>query len=141
MNIKIARSEQEKKDAILVRRNVFIKEQNVPPELEIDEHELDAVHFIGYNDKNEPIAASRLRWINGLGKLERICVLKQHRGKSYGKQMIVKMESVIKQNGLTKAMLHSQTHAKEFYEQLGYVVNSKQFMDAGIPHVKMEKNL
>ena len=94
MNIKIATTKDEIKDAFHVRTIVFVNEQNVPPEREQDKHDDHAVHFIGYKDAR-PIAASRVRLIDSYGKLERICVLKEFRGKSYGSQIIKFMEKVI----------------------------------------------
>src|SRR5699024_5654245 len=115
-----------------LRTTVFIHEQNVPPEEEIDSFDKEAIHFIGYND-DVPVAASRLRFVEKYGKLERICVLKEQRGKGYGKQLIQAMEKEILKNGYKKAKLNAQTHATEFYEQLGYKIISEEFMDAGIP--------
>lgn len=140
MNILIAESQQEKQDAYRVRRLVFVEEQQVPEEIEIDEHENESIHFVGYVHE-EPAAASRLRFIGQTGKLERICVLKEYRGKHYGKIMIQAMEETIRQKGYKKAKLNAQTHAVGFYQSLGYEVVSEEFMDAGIPHVTMIKTL
>lgn len=140
MDIRVIQTDEELKDAYFVRKTVFIKEQNVPPEIEIDDKEEEAVHFIGYvNDK--PAAASRLRFVDQYGKLERICVLKEQRGNSYGKDLMEKMEKVIKDKGYSKAKLNSQTHAEGFYLSLGYQTVSEEFIDAGIPHVTMVKQL
>ncbi|WP_407703013.1 GNAT family N-acetyltransferase [Virgibacillus tibetensis] len=119
---------------------VFVEEQKVPPEEELDEHDKTAIHFIGY-ENNEPIAASRLRFVEGYGKLERICVLKNHRGKSHGRQIILAMEKLISSKGYSKAKLNAQTHAENFYQRLGYKTISGEFLDAGIPHVTMVKDL
>lgn len=140
MKIKMVSNEQELEDAYRVRKIVFVDEQKVPIEEEIDEFEEESIHFIGY-EENNVVAASRLRFEDGYGKLERICVLKAYRGKSYGKKIIEQMENEISKNGYSNAKLHAQTHAKEFYEQLGYNVVSDEFMDAGIPHVTMTKQL
>ncbi|HLR52749.1 MAG TPA: GNAT family N-acetyltransferase [Candidatus Avamphibacillus sp.] len=140
MKIKIANTEQEKDHTFQIRTTVFIHEQNVPPEEEIDAFDKEAIHFIGYND-NAPVAASRLRFVEEYGKLERICVLKDQRGKGYGKQLIEAMETEILKKGYTKAKLNAQTHATGFYEQLGYKVISEEFIDAGIPHVTMVHDL
>ena len=140
MKVKIANTKQEKDHAFQLRTTVFIHEQNVPPEEEIDSFDKEAIHFIGYND-DVPVAASRLRFVEKYGKLERICVLKEQRGKGYGKQLIQAMEKEILKNGYKKAKLNAQTHATEFYEQLGYKIISEEFMDAGIPHVTMVNDL
>lgn len=140
MIIKIADTKQDIKKAYDVRAVVFIHEQNVPPELEHDEHDEEAIHLIGYKD-NQPIAASRVRFIDNYGKLERICVLKEYRGESYGSQMIQFMEGIIAQHGYHQATLNAQTHAENFYKHLGYHTVSDEFLDAGIPHVTMVKKL
>jgi|SRR5699024_144091 len=138
MNIVIAENQKSLDQAYRIRMNVFVDEQNVPAEVELDEHDETAMHFIGYQD-SEAMAASRLRFMNDCGKLERICVLKPFRGQSYGKQLIKTMEETIKQHNYKKATLNAQTHAIAFYESLGYRKISGEFMDAGIPHVTMIK--
>lgn len=140
MNMIIAKNEQQKKDAYAVRRAVFIEEQKVPENLEMDEHENESIHFVGYVG-GKPAAAGRLRFLDGYGKLERICVLKNLRGQHYGKDIIRAMEETIRSRGFHKAKLNAQTHAIGFYQSLGYEVISDEFMDAGIPHVTMVKEL
>lgn len=140
MDIFIAKTEKELEEAYRIRKIVFVDEQHVPMEEEVDDFEKEAIHFIGYHE-DEVVAASRLRFVDELGKLERICVLKPYRGKSYGKKIIERMEAEIAKRGYSKAKLHAQTHAKEFYERLGYKVVSEQFFDAGILHVAMAKTL
>src|SRR5699024_6068291 len=105
MKIKIVRTATEKSDCVLIRKAVFVEEQKVPMNLEIDEHEDEAIHFVGYVD-DQPVAASRLRFVYGKGKLERICVLKEHRGKSFGKQIIDKMEEVVKDHDIKQTTLN-----------------------------------
>lgn len=140
MNVKIVESEEELQQAYDIRMIVFVEEQNVPPEEEIDDLEGSSIHFIGYDHEN-PVAASRLRFVEEYGKLERICVLKEARGKSFGKEIIQAMEKVVQEKGFKKAKLNAQTHAEGFYQKLGYHTISGEFMDAGIPHVTMIKEL
>lgn len=138
MKIKIVENQQEKNQAFYVRTEVFVKEQKVPVEEEIDAFDETAIHFVGY-EQEQPVVASRLRFVDEYGKLERICVLKKFRGKSFGKEIIQAMEEVIRQKGYSKAKLNAQTHAEEFYKKLGYKTISGEFLDAGIPHVTMIK--
>lgn len=140
MKIRVAKTKNEREDAFQIRRIVFVQEQYVPLELEIDHFDDIAIHFIGY-EKERPIAASRLRFIDNIGKLERICVLKPYRGRSFGKQVIKTMEEKARDEGCSKVKLNAQTHATEFYEKMGYQIISEEFLDAGIPHVTMTKNL
>lgn len=140
MTIKTVATEEEKNLVFDIRKEVFVKEQGVSEEEEWDEHDQTAIHFIGYNE-DQPVAASRLRFLDEYGKLERICVLKEARGKHFGKEIILKMEDIAKQKGYTKTKLNAQTHAEGFYKKLGYKTVSGEFLDAGIPHVTMVKEL
>jgi predicted GNAT family N-acyltransferase len=140
MEIRKALTKKELDDAYFVRMTVFVEEQKVPEEEELDTFDETSIHFVGYTD-GRPAAASRLRFVDEYGKLERICILKEHRGKHYGKQLMNVMEEAVKENGYDKAKLNAQTHAVGFYEGAGYKVISEEFMDAGIPHVTMVKEL
>lgn len=140
MIFKRVENKDELEDAYQVRIKVFVDEQNVPAEEEIDEHDATAIHFIAY-DNDKPIAASRLRFVDEYGKLERICVIKEYRGKTLGKQLMTEMEKVIADNDYLKAKLNAQKHAENFYKKLGYETVSGEFLDAGIPHVTMLKML
>jgi len=140
VNIIVVETQEEMDDAFQVRMKVFVEEQKVPPEEEIDDNEKTSIHFVGY-EAGTPAAASRLRFTSEYGKLERICILKEHRGKHYGQKIIKVMEDKIIAKGYKKAKLNAQTHAEGFYSHLGYRTVSGEFMDAGIPHVTMVKDL
>ncbi|RDW18290.1 GNAT family N-acetyltransferase [Oceanobacillus arenosus] len=140
MIVRVIESDNELQQAFNVRMEVFVLEQKVSEDIEIDELEEEATHFIGYEDMT-PIAASRLRFVEEYGKLERICILKDYRGKSHGKELIEAMEATISAKGYKKAKLNAQTHAEGFYQKLGYTTVSGEFLDAGIPHVTMIKEL
>lgn len=140
MIIKIASTEKEKSDALTVRQRVFVVEQGIPLEIELDEHDETATHFVGYINQ-EPVCASRLRVVNNYGKLERICVLKRYRGKAYGAKIIQVMEKEMIRSNVQKSTLNAQLQTKNFYEKYGYRVTSEPFVEADILHVTMEKNL
>ncbi|WP_164670399.1 GNAT family N-acetyltransferase [Virgibacillus doumboii] len=140
MKVKVVETSEERQQAFNVRTNVFVNEQNVPPDIELDAFDEEAIHLIGF-ENDTPIAASRVRFVDAYGKLERICVLRDRRGNFYGKQLIQEMEDIIVNEGYTKAKLNAQTHALDFYRNLGYKIVSEEFMDAGIPHVTMVKEL
>jgi predicted GNAT family N-acyltransferase len=136
----IAKNKPQLDDALTVRHQVFVEEQKVPIELEIDEYEDKSTHVVLYDDE-KPIGAGRFRVIDDVGKLERICVLPEYRGKGAGTMIIEKLESIAKEKGLKTVKLNAQTHAKAFYQRLGYETVSAVFPDAGIPHVTMVKTL
>lgn len=140
MTVKVVENEQELNDAYTVRKTVFIEEQHVPEDEEIDQYESDAIHFVLYHE-GTPIGAGRFRILDGCGKVERICVLKEARNHGAGREIMAGIEQFAKQHGINKLKLNAQTHAIPFYAGLGYEVVSEEFIDAGIPHKAMVKTI
>lgn len=138
MEAVIVKNQQQLEDAFFVRKEVFIKEQHVSPEEEMDHLDQESSHLVIYDEK-EPIGAGRLRLVDGYGKLERICVLKSHRSLGIGNLIIQALEEAAAKQGAVQFMLNAQTQAVPFYEKHGYKVVSEEFLDANIPHVKMVK--
>lgn len=137
--VKLVTSEEEKQLAFEVRKKVFVEEQGVPLHLELDEFDKTAAHFI-VQDDDQTIAAARVRENSpGVGKIERVCVLKDYRGKRLGVLIMEHVEKYAVEYGWEKLKLNAQSHAVPFYEKLGYVVTSPEFLDAYIPHRAMEK--
>ncbi|MEG7282231.1 GNAT family N-acetyltransferase [Bacillus sp. 0909A] len=140
MEAVIAKNEEQLKDAFYVRKEVFVKEQNVPAEEEIDELENEAEHIVVY-DGNQPVGAGRWRLKNGYGKLERICVLKSHRSAGVGGIIMKALEKAAADGGASGFMLNAQTQAVPFYIKHGYrLLSEEEFLDAGIPHLQMIKD-
>jgi predicted GNAT family N-acyltransferase len=140
MEVKVVSNEKELTDAFNVRKKVFVDEQKVPEEEEIDQYEEAAAHFILYQN-GEPAGAGRFRIVDDLGKVERICVLASQRGTGAGKAIMNKIEQHAKSQGIKALKLNAQTHAIPFYNSLGYEVISDEFLDAGIPHKTMKKSI
>ncbi|HEY2421703.1 MAG TPA: GNAT family N-acetyltransferase [Neobacillus sp.] len=140
MIFKIVENQKELEDAFSIRTTVFIDEQNVPPEEELDSLEDKATHFVLYHD-GSPIGAGRFRFVDSYGKVERICVLKAARKTGAGKRIMNGIEEYALKNDIHHLKLNSQTHAIPFYTGLGYEVISEEFMDAGIPHKTMVKHI
>jgi len=141
IEIKVAITDIEKSHCYELRKIVFIEEQKVPIERHMDEYDEFSIHFIVY-DKNIPIGAARTRLADNCAKLERICILSANRGHNIGRQLIQKIEEYWVNNSITCYRLSSQVQAAKFYEKLGYIIISeKPYMDAGILHVMMEKNV
>ena len=139
--VNIATTDREREDAFSVRRKVFVDEQGVPLNLELDELDETADHFIVYTAEI-PIGAGRIRESNtGIGKVERVCVLPEYRGKHIGVLVMQALEDHAMIKGFEKVVLNAQSHAVPFYEKIGYVITSPEFMDADIPHRAMEKNI
>lgn len=140
-NVTITSSDQEREDAFFVRRKVFVEEQGVPLALELDELDKTADHFVVYTN-TLPIGAGRIRETNdGIGKVERVCVLPEYRGMNLGKLIMQALEDHAATKNFEKIILNAQSYALPFYEKLGYVITSPEFMDADIPHRAMEKRI
>lgn len=140
--VKHVETAKEREDAYQVRTIVFVDEQKVPPELEIDEHEEHSEHFVAYDNEGKAVGAGRLRPLNqNEAKVERICVLSSERQSGLGKEIMAVLEDHAKSLEIKRLLLHAQDHAIPFYEKLGYRIISEPFDEAGIMHVKMEKQL
>jgi predicted GNAT family N-acyltransferase len=123
--------------ALDIRKSVFVIEQNVPQELEVDQYETTSEHFLTTLE-SIPAATGRLRIKDNFIKFERIATLKTYRGKGVGKQLMEVMLNYAKSNypGLQPYM-HSQLDAVGFYEKLGWVSVGEVFYEANIPHRAM----
>jgi len=131
------------KKALNVRKEVFVKEQSVPQEHEFDQYDNlngQCEHVLVYYNEI-PVGTGRFRVVDGVGKLERICVLKPYRKFGIGKRIVHSLEDIAEEKGIAKVKLHGQIQAKEFYEKMGYKTVSDVFMEENIPHVVMVKDL
>jgi len=141
-------------DAHAVRRAVFVEEQGVPESLEMDGLDDRASQFVAYrvpeaDDSDEdpdspgrPIGTARLRVSReGKGKPERVAVREAHRGNGLGRALMEAVEAAAVELDCSVLELHAQTAVEEFYADLGYETVSDEFEEAGIPHVRMRKEV
>ena len=142
--IKILNNKEELDLGFALRIEVFVKEQNVPIELELDEKDYseNTVH-IGYFDDDKLIEIARLIDLDkAVIHIGRVVIDKEYRGKGIGRKLIVGCETTAK-NILKREViieLSAQIQAEKFYESLGYNrINDKIYLDAGIEHVDMRK--
>lgn len=141
MIIKIVNDKQMLQAAYAIRKSVFVDEQHVPSNLEIDEFEDVCSHFLVFSEDGNAIATSRMRIKDNKVKFERICVLKEYRGLKVGEQLMQFMEKEVFKLGHKEIILEAQTQALNFYKKMGYQVNSDSFFNCGIEHYKMTKYL
>lgn len=135
--------EEDLKKAFDIRKAVFVEEQGVPLEDEFDEFDNlngKCEHILVYFEEH-PVGTGRIRWVDELGKLERICILEPYRKFGLGKVIITALEGIAQERGSTRVKLHGQTHAEGFYKKLGYQTSSSVFNEDGIPHYLMTKEL
>ena len=150
--VRLARTEAERDAVFAVRHQVFVDEQSVPEELEYDELDLAADHFLALLD-GVPAGAGRLVVIGsapdaGLGRgtkatgiIGRLAVGQAARGMGLGQLLMRAIEQRAADCGLAAVELHAQAHARGFYQQLGYAAYGDPFSEAGIEHISMRKEL
>jgi predicted GNAT family N-acyltransferase len=117
-----------------VRHTVFVKEQNVPEELEWDDADDRAYHVLATAVDGKPIGTGRLRLDCHIG---RMAVVKSWRGRGVGSAILKLLIDFARREGCAEVRLHAQTHALEFYARFGFTPVGERFDEAGIPHQAM----
>ena len=135
---KVAANLDELTRVFMVRAIVFMEEQNVAYAEEMDEFEHASLHILGVVD-GEPMAAGRIRFLNGYAKLERIAVRKAWRGRGLGRELVEYMIEVARERGFHKFKMHAQAHLVEFYRVHGFEPKGEMFQEAKIDHYLMVK--
>ena len=124
-----------------LRRIVFIEEQNVPEAEEVDGRDSEALHLLARVD-GQAVGCARILVAGDTGKIGRVCVLRDWRGQGIGIALInASLEALRSLDGVTHAKLGAQIHAIGFYENLGFVAEGREFLDAGIVHRNMVRAL
>ena len=129
--------ESHTKDICAIRYKVFVGEQKVPEELEIDGLDDQAKHVLAFVD-GVPIGTGR---ILSDGHIGRVAVLKDYRGLGIGKSIMKDLIKWAQNMNLEKVWLSSQWHAHSFYLDLDFVCVGEIYKEAGIDHIKMFKTL
>lgn len=149
--VRIAEDPADREACFTVRKEVFVREQGVPEDIEYDAYDAGAVHVLAVREDGVPLGTGRLlsgeaaAAKNGgdpsVGSLGRLAVTREARGLGVGAALVRAIEKAAHARGLAAVDLHAQTHALGFYERLGYVVYGPEFRDAGIPHRAMRRSL
>lgn len=142
INIRIADWQTDKEKLSTIRRLVFIEEQNVPEELEWDEDDATATHFlVTHDDKmiaHDLIATARLK---PDGQIGRMAVLAKYRNHGIGSQLLRFVLQTASRQKHKTIYLHAQTAAIPFYEKHGFETQGEIFYEADIPHRNMRLNI
>lgn len=125
------------REAQRIRFTVFVDEQRVPPELEMDEHDATSVHALAFSD-GAAVGTGRLLLDGHIG---RMAVLKQWRGRGVGQAMLRALIDAGRQRGDRDLVLNSQVHALAFYAAEGFKAEGPVYEEAGIPHQVMRLKL
>ena len=121
-----------------IRELVFVREQAVPLELELDEEDPRCEHALARTADGAAVGTGRLLPDGHIG---RMAVLKEWRGKGVGALLLQALVERAQERGHARARLNAQTYAIGFYRRYGFEVSGPEFMDAGIPHVPMHRDL
>jgi predicted GNAT family N-acyltransferase len=138
--IQIAHWDEAKSQVMPIRHEVFIKEQEVPVELEWDEFDQEALHAIVKKDQ-EVIGTARLLIDNANARIGRMAIQKEYREQGIGQKLLSILIQTAKEKGAQECILHAQTHAIAFYAKADFESNGPIFDEAGIPHVEMRLTL
>jgi predicted GNAT family N-acyltransferase len=136
----VARPEDRGEIAAL-RTRVFVHEQGVPPEIEQDAADADAVHVLSRDETGAVVATGRLL-VRGNGAwIGRMAADAAARGRGHGAAVLAELHRQAVLRGATEVELHAQVTARGFYERAGYTAVGPEYEEAGIPHVTMRRRL
>jgi tRNA(adenine34) deaminase len=137
LHVKTATWQDDHSTLKAIRFEVFVEEQGVPENEEIDRFDPISIHAIAWVD-GQAAACGRLLPDGHIG---RMAVRKSFRGKNIGGTVLEHLIERARQRGDKESVLSAQTHAVGFYEKCGYVAYGPEYLDCGIPHRDMRKAL
>ena len=120
-----------------IRFTVFVEEQGVPREIELDEHDAASVHAVAFEGA-QAVGTARLLPDGHVG---RMAVLKARRGRGIGARLLTSLIDRAKQRGDVEVALSAQVHAVPFYLAHGFVPVGEEYLEAGIGHQAMKRRL
>ncbi len=137
--------------ALPLRLRVFVHEQAVPLEMEVDEWDPMALHAVVLGESGEAFATGRLvveqpGYVskstpsssgNAVGRIGRVAVLATDRGQGLGRLVMVTLIQTANEKGIKRLTLHAQQSAVGFYERFGFFSVGEAFEEAGIAHIEM----
>ena len=124
-------------DAVQIRKDVFIAEQEIDPQVELDGTDEDKMHYVGYVD-DQPVTTARIDMLAGNRvKIQRVATEKSARYHGYAGELIKQIMADAKKSDVTRVELDAQQTALDFYRELGFTMIGEVFEEAGIPHQTM----
>jgi len=141
MDIIVATAETDRAACLHLRHAVFVEEQGVSEAIEFDGLDDVCVHVLARQD-SVPVATARIKYLDGVAKIQRVCVAKSARGTGAGAAVMTFVLAEIRRDGRAQtARLGAQVHALGFYRGLGFTEVGAEYLEAGIPHRDMERAL
>jgi predicted GNAT family N-acyltransferase len=124
-----------------LRTRVFVHEQGVDPAIERDGHDGETLHVTVSDDDGAVIGTGRLMLGDGYAKVQRVAVDADRRGEGIGRKVMEGLDLLAAREGISEMRLSSQAEAVPFYERLGYVPQGDPYLEAGIVHLAMSRQL
>ena len=126
-----------------LRRRVFVEEQGVPPEIEQDAADDTAVHVISRDVDGRVVATGRLLTDSGstTASIGRMAADPAVRGRGHGAAVLAELHRQAAARGIAVVELHAQVTARGFYERAGYTPVGAEYVEAGIAHITMRREL
>jgi len=124
-------------EALPIRMAIFVQEQGVPEELELDESDADADHALAYIG---PLCVGTARLVGLAGKkgqIGRMAILSGHRRNGIGSSLLKALLELGRSQGIMEFELHAQVTAMPFYERLGFSSFGEVYDEVGISHRNM----
>lgn len=121
-----------------IRLAVFVEEQGVPRDLELDQYDPDYRHLLAVGNDGQPIGTARL---TPTGQIGRMAVLREWRGRGIGRRLLNRLLDIAAQSDIWEVFLNAQCTAADFYRQAGFQSEGAVFAEAGIPHQRMRKRI
>ena len=140
LTVKLTETEEELEAAIGVRFRVFVAEQTVPAEEELDEQDAAATHAIAVC-QGRVIGTGRVFYPDDGARIGRMAVDLEWRRLGVGDRLLRFLEEEARAQGSGACVLHAQEYVKAFYAAHGYTERGEVFLEAGIRHVEMRKEL
>jgi len=140
-NYRLVISNKELKGALEVRRQVFVDEQGVSEDIELDGRDGEALHMV-VTDERSVIGTARVLFLAGSqAKIERMAILKPFRGRGIGREIISFLNEELRNRQIKQVFLHAQCSVSAFYKSCGFEEIGSPFWEAGIKHIKMQRQL
>lgn len=137
LRIELLPWEDARAHAAPIRFAVFVEEQGVPEQMELDDADEDCVHALAFEDER-PVGTARLLPDGHIG---RMAVLKSRRGRGIGGLILARLIEAARARGHREVLLSAQVHAAGFYRAHGFVEEGAEYLEAGIAHRRMRRIL
>ena len=137
INVRQVNWHEERERIMAIREAVFVVEQEVPMEIELDDADEQCQFVLAEDEEGNAVGTCRLL---PSGKIGRLAVLKPYRGHGVGSALLQAVIDLALKQGITDLYLHGQSYATEFYTKHGFVPEGEEFIEADFPHHKMRFN-